>query len=387
MTPNPRVFAVAAAVPADAPALDDAAQAFSDWPDGRIDRYFEGAPPAVPWFAHQRLLAGRGHLLAGIGGSSKTRILYHLAMGGVLGQLPWSWEVSRSGSAALFLTEDVAAQVHRVLHQMGQHLSPQDRTRLVEYMRVFPLAGKRAILLELNGNALYETRVYDWLMRQIDALPKPVAFIGIDPALGVTEGDELSPAHQRRLGEMVDRIAIESRACTVLAAHATKALHLAEELGSHSARGSGAITDAVRGEFTVRNMTADEARRFGIDDRAERQLYLQLAATKGNELPPEAYAPVWLKRNADGGLQEVSMEQVERGTVGVREMQALEILKAHAAAGDVSMKFWRGQCAAAGLMPASASPSAQEKSMERIRDTLKAAGLVETTGRGLWKPT
>ncbi len=173
-------------------------------------------PPPVPWFCRERLLAGRGHLLVGTGGSSKTRIQYYLAAAAVLGNLPWAWDVSARGSAALFLTEDVGAQVHRVLHAFGSTLNPAERALLAERLRVFPLAGKRALLLELNGSALRETAVYAWLMERIDALPKPVAFIGIDPALGVTEGDEMNPAHQRRLGELVDRIGIETGACVVL---------------------------------------------------------------------------------------------------------------------------------------------------------------------------
>jgi RecA-family ATPase len=369
-------------------AHNDEAASFEGWPDGRIDSYFETEPPAVQWSFHQRLLAGRGHLLAGVGGSSKTRVLYHLGAASVLGHLPWEWQVLATGSAALFLTEDVAAQVHRVLHQMGEQLKPAERRLLTERMRVFPLAGRRAQLLELNGNALRETRVYDWFMRQLDALPQPVVFVGIDPALGVTEGDELSPAHQRRLGELVDRIGIQSGASTVLSAHASKGNHLAEELSSHSARGSGAITDAVRAEITLRNMTADEARRFGIEDRAERQHYVQLAATKGNELPPEAYVPVWLKRGRGGALEQVSLEQAERGTVGQRELQALELLKKTAPQGDTTMRFWRTDCIAAGLINTSASLSSQEKAMERIRDALRDARLVVPGSfRGSWKPT
>ena len=360
---------------------------FATWPDGRIESFFDSEPPPVNWFCDRRLLAGRGHLLAGVGGSSKTRIMYHLGVGSVVGGLPWSWDVSVTGSAALFLTEDVAGQVHRTMHQMGQLLEPSGRALLAQRLRVYPLAGKRAMLLELNGNALNLTHAYDWMMRQIDALPKPVAFIGIDPALGVTEGDELNPAHQRRLGELIDHIGIESGACAMLSAHAIKGIHQAEELNSHSSRGSGAITDAVRGEFVVRNMTADEARRFGVTDIAERKAYLQLAAVKGNELPPEAYAPVWLKRSASGGLQEVTLDQVEAGTVGKRELQALELLKATAPQGDTSMKFWREQCVAAGVIVKGGSTAAQEKAMERIRDTLKDAGLVvKGCYRGSWAP-
>jgi hypothetical protein len=360
---------------------------FASWPDGRINGLFETEPPPVEWFCENRLLAGRAHVLAGLGGSSKTRLLYQLAVGAVTGRVPWGWEVARSGSAALFLTEDVAAQVHRALHRMGERLNLVDRERLYASLRVYPLAGLPAHLLKLDGQSLYESDVYFWLMSQLGALPKPIAFIGIDPALGVTEGDELSPAHQRRLGELIDRIAIESGACVMLSAHAAKGTMNADEPMSHTARGSGALTDAVRAEFVVRNMTADEARRFGISDVEERRRYLQLAAVKGNELPPEAFAPLWLKRGGGGFMEEATLEVVQRGTVGERENKALAILAAQAAQGDSSMQFWRERCIDAGVISKTATAGAQKKAMERIRDVLLSAGLiVNGRFRGSWIP-
>jgi RecA-family ATPase len=73
--------------------------------------------------------------------------------------------------------------------------------------------------------------------------------VGFDPALGITEGDEMNQAHQRRLGELMDRIAIDSGACVMVTTHAARSMLHADELGSHSSRGGGAITDAVRGEY------------------------------------------------------------------------------------------------------------------------------------------
>jgi len=361
---------------------------FADWPDGRIDNYFEAEPPALQWFCEQRLLAGRGHALAGVGGSSKTRGLYHLAVGAVTGHLPWEWQVATTGSAALFLTEDVAAQVHRVLHAMGRHLNPNERAMLRERLRVFPLAGMRARLLELDGDALRLSDAYGWFMRQVAALSHPVAFIGIDPALGVSEGDELSQAHQRRLGELVDHIAIRTGACAMLSAHATKGSLNVEEVASHTSRGAGAITDALRGEYVLRNMTADEARRYGITDAVERKRHLQLIGTKGNELPPEAYVPLWLRRGELGMLgQVVLQESAAVAAVGPRELLALEVLEAASKDGDSTMKFWSAQCAAAGII-STHSEGAQEKAMQRLRDTLLKAGYVKPGHvRGTWVST
>lgn len=363
-----------------------AAQRFADWPDGRIGELMTTPPPPRAWFCRQRLLAGRGHLIVGVGGSSKTRVLYHLGAGAVLGSLPWSWEVETRGPAALFLAEDTATDVHQALHALAATLEPGQREALAEGLRIFPLAGRHPMLLELRGQALRLTRVYDWLMKALDKMPG-LAFVGLDPALGLSEGDEMSAAHARRFGEMIDRIGIETGACTIATAHAAKSIHGVEELGSHSARGSGAITDAVRGEYTLRTMTADEGRKFGITDIAERKGYVQLAATKGNHLPPEAFAPVWLQRGLGGSLSEATLHESEASAVGERELRAFAILAEHAPRGDLTPKFWREQCVLAGVIRASASPAAQEKQIQRIREALVGAGLVRP-GRaaGTWAP-
>lgn len=368
------------------PPADAQVDRFSKWPDGRIHGMFECKPQPKRWHCTNRLLAGRAHALAGVGGSSKTTMQYQVAVGSILGTLPWGWEVAARGSAGLFLTEDTIDDSHRMLHAIGGHLNEEQRKELTKQLRVYQLAGLPARLLALSGSSLLETGVYDWVMAQVDTMPKPVAYVGFDPALGLTEGDEMSPAHQRRLGELMDRIAIDSGACVVLTTHARKNLHQADELDSHASRGSGAITDALRAEYCLRTMTADEARKFGIDDKAQRQRYVQLAATKGNSLPPEAYAPIWLERGQAGLLSEVTLDQVERGSVGQRELQALEILRAANTTGETSMKFWREQCVAKGVI-AQGTTTGQEKALERIRDALADAGLVSKGKvRGLWIP-
>jgi hypothetical protein len=369
------------------PGPEDEPDPFASWPDGRIWGCFDCTPDPRRWFATDRLIAGRAHVLAGVGGSSKTRAMYAMAVAAVIGRLPWSWHIESTGSAALFLAEDTVHDMHSALHAIGSTCTEDERKALNAGLRVFSLAGKALRLLELrSGNTLAEGLAYHWLRARINLMPKPVTFIGIDPALAVTEGDELSPAHQRRLGELVDRIAIETGACLVLTTHARKSLGKDEELGSHSSRGSGAITDAARGEIVLRSMTADEARSFGIDDRVERARYVQLAITKGNSLPPEAFAPVWLRRGAEGMLSEVTLGQVERGSVGRRELQALDIMKQHAPHGDLTTRFWQGQCELAGLVSGS-SDAAKEKSMQRIRGALVDAGLVIQGRRtGLWVP-
>lgn len=360
----------------------------AEWPamSGSIAAYFETPPPPLHWFAHERLLANRAHLLTGVGGTSKTTVLYHLGIGTTIGRVPWSWDLARKGSALLVLAEDDAANVHRVIanHVAHGNLTAAERRDIVKQLQVFPMAGHSCRLLAAGPNGtLIETEQARGLFALAKKMPD-LAFIGLDPALALTEGDELNPAHQRRLGELVDRLAMECNACVVLASHAAKAVTTADEVGSHTSRGSGAITDAVRGEFVLRTMTASEARKFGITDLAERKAHVQLVMTKSNAAPPSAFVPVWLKRGPGGLLSAAHLEETEAGSIGARERRAAEILEALSRTSVPKMREWRDACITEGIVTGQ-TESAREKSMDRIRKVLQQAGLIQAAmTKGMW---
>lgn len=372
---------------ADALATDQA----QPWPTipGEVADYLTTPPPALQWFARDRLLADRAHLLTGIGGSSKTRLLYHLGIGAVTGRLPWDWTIARTGAAVLFLAEDSPGGVHRTLAAIVEHagLTAAELALLSERLRVYPLAGHDAKLLALiPGGGLVETSNARGLLETCKRIPGLV-FVGLDPALGLTDGDENNQSHQRRLGELADRIALELGVCVVMASHAAKALQSAEEVASHSSRGGGAITDAVRGEYVLRTMTAPEARRVGIEDIETRKAHVQLVATKGNDLPPEAYLPTWLIRGPGGVLSQVFLEEANASSnpIGKRELDALAILKDMTQTGAVRVGEWRQSCIKRGLI--SGSDAATEKHIHRIKHALLSAGLIEPgTGKGVFLP-
>jgi len=382
-----RALRAAAAAFAGAATAPDAAA--EDWPgNGSVSEYLTEPAPPVREFVRGRLLANRAHGLVGLGGSSKTRLLYHCGMAAAVGRFPWDWPVERIGTAALLLAEDACEGVHRTVAGMAEamRLSEEERALVGERLHVYPLAGRNSRLLASVAGDLVETGLVDALMRTLRELPPPLVFVGLDPALALTEGDELNQAHQRRLGELVDRIALELDACVLLAAHAGKSLQNSIEIGSHSARGAGALTDALRAEFVLRTMTADEARGFGIDSIEERKAHVQLIATKGNELPPAAFAPLWLRRASGGVLEAADLVERSAPTVGPREVRALEILRDLAAVSAPRLGVWREACSKAGVLTG-ANDRAREKSMDRMRDALLAAGLIEPgTSRGFYVP-
>lgn len=357
------------------------------WPvgDGGVGTLLNTPPTPRKWFVRERLIAGRAHLLTGIGGASKSTLLYHLAIGGVLGRLPWNWDIEGTGTGLLFLTEDVASDVHETLAAMTAGLSDIDRAKLSQKLRIWPLAGQDARLLSLDGQTIYINERGLALIETCKQF-QDVAFIGLDPALGLTEGDEMSQSHQRSLGQYADRLAIETGACVVLVSHATKASASAEELTSHQSRGGGGITDAVRGEFVLRTMTAKEAKTYGIDDLAERKRHVQLIATKGNRIPPEAFVPLWLRRGPGGTLSEVELTEKSSGSKATfSDMKVLDVLRDMCRTSTPMMAEWRDECAGRGLVQGKGE--AARKNMGRIRDRLLNDGLIEPAlRRGAYVP-
>lgn len=363
----------------------------TSWPKGSgdISAFLNTQPSEIQWFCQERLLADRAHLLTGIGGSSKTRLLYHLAIGAVIGRLPWNWDIRRTGNAILFLAEDSPGNVHRSLSAIKNYsdLSQTELDLVAKRLKIFPLAGQDTKLLRLvPGIGLTTTSHVDALIQICRELGN-VVFVGLDPAIALSEGDESNQSHQRRIGELADQIAIKLNACVVLTSHAAKILQSTDEVVSHSSRGGGAITDAVRAEYVLRGMTAPEAKRLGISDMESRKAHVQLVATKGNELPPNAYAPMWLIRGEEGVLCETafSTPDMPSGTLGKRELTALAIFKELNQNGTVTVARWARECVDRKLL--SGSAASVEKAIHRIKNALLSNGLIEPgSGRGIFTP-
>lgn len=273
------------------------AQAASIWDcPADIAAMLATKPEPMPWLVTQRIPFARGGGLAALGGTGKTTLLKALAVGCITGRLPMDgWEVERTGKVVLVLTEDTHAEFHEDLHRLCYGMTNRERELIAKNLIVYPLAGKDTRLLTKSPRGVVDkSPLYQSLIAKIQAIGG-VVLVGLDPALGLTEGDELNQADQRALGRAVDDLGVTVGATCILLAHSTKALSNANELGSHSSRGGGALTDALRFEITMRGMTAKEATDHGIEDLEERLHLVQVAITKGNRVPPAAKVPVWLR--------------------------------------------------------------------------------------------
>lgn len=361
-----------------------------DWGAGRL---LAAEPVPRRFLVKDRLLANRAHLITGIGGSSKTRFQYQMAIGSIIGRVSWGWTFERTGKAVLLLAEDTEEDAALTLHAVckSMKLDARERALVAANLYVITLAGQAAVLLErVEGTVIPNSRAHGFLA-WLKALGG-VVFVGIDPALAISNGNEGDPVHQRRLGEWIDQLAIAIECCAMLATHAAKAVQSAEALLSHTSRGGGAITDAVRAEFVLRTMTADEARKAGLLTEAERAKHVQLKATKGNAIPPEAFEPIWLQRDDTGTLQPAAIdltageEPAEQSPAAARETAAWEALWSLGEGRVVDRDDWQTALEAAGHIKAEGSQEARKKAMSRLIKLLADRNLIVSAGRGKYAP-
>jgi RecA-family ATPase len=357
--------------------------------DGPVDlpSLIDIEPAPISWFAKDRIIRGRGFVITGVGGSSKTRMLYHLGAGSILGRLPWGWTINQTGRSILVLTEDVVDDLHRTIHNLclSLELSYEEKQQVYHSIIPYPLAGEDIKLLaKTQTGTLHKSPLFHSLSKKVQDLGD-IAFIGLDPALSLTDGDELDQGNQRALGKMADDLAVQTGAACALVTHATKGSLAKDELTSHNSRGGGAITDAVRAEFVMRTMTSKEAIKAKFQDPEERFRHVQLVGTKGNYLPPDAYIPVWLRRDQYGMLHEAELSFDEE-QASSKDMEALDILKDIAKTTSPPIKDWRQACVDAGVITAK-TDGAQVKEIDRIKNKLKKLGYIKQGhGRGIWLP-
>lgn len=363
--------------------------AIEPWPSssGDVSRFLDSEPPPRKWFIHNRLLAGRAAVLAAIGGTGKTMLLYILGvLGAILGRLPWDWTVDTTGVALLFLTEDTADDVHHMLAALCADLSDEDKAKISANLRIFPLAGEEVRLLSADQGTLYENSRAMGLFA-LCASFKNVAFIGIDPALALSEGSELDQSHQRYLGQFVDKLAIQTGACVMLVTHATKASANADEVSSHASRGGGGITDAVRAEFLLRTMTSKEATAHGIQGN-DRKRYVQLVATKGNRVPFDAFAPLWLERGRHGLLYpaELALSEKTEATLTLKDRRILDTLIELCQVSTPTRMEWLVECKRRGLISGKTEDACISTMKRSITSLLDAGAIRNGAARGFYVP-
>lgn len=218
--------------------------------------------PAPPNGGDGLLPLGQVGMLSSAGGAGKTHTLVYLAVCIITGH-PWlghfdvDWG-ARKGRVFLGLAEENAAEVHRRLYTVAQHLqlTPSDRRLVAEQLVVMPLAGKPVALVRYadDGRTLVESAELAGLRRRLEAEPGDMGWslVGLDPMARWAGGTDVESdnAMATRFVQVLETLTSAPGRPTVLVAHHSSKATRTQ--GTADARGVTALTDGMRWQATLR---------------------------------------------------------------------------------------------------------------------------------------
>lgn len=260
------------------------------------------------------LLPGAVGMIVAPGGTGKSFFQIGLALSVCLGTqttpfLPPSWDMRntvRGRAVILAAEEDQYAleerltsfiEILRVEAKKGR-ISQEELEKIPDLLVSRPLKGIAPDILRANGHGGFDVDP-DWR----EGLQKEAAgsrILFLDPLRRFHSCDENDSAAMTRLVQMLEEVAHVSR-CSIVIVHHTSKASMWQGRGAEqqSARGSSALTDAVRWQVNLQTMTADEAKILGVEE-AERRLHLHAELSKINYGPPLPAA--WFYRTSHGVL-------------------------------------------------------------------------------------
>lgn len=259
-----------------------------------------GTFPPRDWVWSDIMLAGQARVLSAFGGAMKTTLSVQLGVHTALG-LPFAGREVKAGIAVVVLGEEDADERNRrvsaVVREM--RLTPDQVRTVCQRLMIFPLQGQDAKLVKRVGLHSVETTglgdsLIEFAKGRSEALGLPVRFIGLDHYMMLTDGDPSDATSASALTTEAARIALETRAATLVVCHMPKGAAGKEEHDQHSVFGSAFIVNNTRGALILAKMTAKEAKVYGIETD-QRGRYVQLTVQKANS-GPDGFRVSWFER-------------------------------------------------------------------------------------------
>jgi len=286
-------------------------------------------------------------LLAAPGGTGKTMFLLQLAFaiatgeslcGGLFDDVPPECARSKAPGKVVFLAAEESAHLlwHRV-HAVAQHIldielprqSQQERDALLGHLeqnlRLYPLLGRpRAVLLDSDHEP-------SDLFNELLEVSKDAKLVILDPLRQFHRGDENDSGNMTAVVQTLQVLAARTGAAVILAHHTNRASsNQGNGDAAGAARGSTALTDGVRWQVNLSNLTPELARDYKIPTGEEGR-YVRVNIAKANYLAP--YGTRVLQRGPRGTLSLVASPTVTRA---IAQKRAIPFAKGARHSGEVA---------------------------------------------------
>lgn len=312
--------------------------------------------PQRQWVFGRWLLNGTVAVVVAPGGMGKSTLISGMALSlasgrECLGKTVWG------GPKRVWVwnQEDDLDELSRSLQAsaMLHGLEPADISGKLFVDSAMDGAGLCTATEDRNGVHLVEP-VYNAIKEEL--LRRGIKVLIIDPFVSSHEVDENSNTKIDKIVKAWGRVAKAADCVIVLVHHTSKAG--SAEVNTNSARGASALTSAARSLLTLNRMTADDAKKYGIEED-QRWRYVVVSDDKHNRAPAEN--GTWFHLNSvelgNGSFEHpgdsvAALEQWSPPTAQMRQPTTWEIYEiqrlvdAKAYREDIQAKEWVGHAIA-----------------------------------------
>ena len=292
-----------------------------DVDEARVDRFLNYDPPPRRWLLEDCLPLGKVGLLVAPGGTGKSQLALQLAVavatGGTLAD--W-WQVGEKGRVLALFAEEDEEELHRRVWTIlrGLPSTPETYQREADLRRNLfirsMIASDNLMTKADSVGSVTRTDFAERLCVTVKELPD-LKLIIVDPASRSRGGNENFAEDATRFVEALELIAKTTGATVLVLHHANKASSKDSEQSQGAARGSSALTDGVRWQMNLANITDKQADDLGLAEDAKHE-YIAAKVTKSNYAA--AGGTVFLHRGVNGVLDYHEPQQAHRATQAER---------------------------------------------------------------------
>ena len=309
---------------------------------------------ATPWVAKGFGLRRSVTLIAATGGTGKTQFSLQCAVAFALGE-PFAGFMPMKRLRSVFITgEEDLEELQRRLAAVILARTAGDRAkarelneRLDGWLIIYEGGESDALVIKDEAGRISRTAFHAKLLA--DNLIEPADIFWCDPLIRLHSGlDENSSTDMQALHNAAHDIAKHGNCCVVLVHHTSKA-GSSSVSSSHSARGSSALTDAVRVSINMANMSEAEGKQFFPDDPEAYLDHVQIADPKQNyarKSKPKFFKkesvqlPVLLEDNSPDFRFNLAPAKLQVADADILEMPRLKEFLSQMQAGPAAEKFY-----------------------------------------------
>ena len=288
--------------------------------NGSVGRFLDTPPPPLDFIFEGSFLAGTTGMMVGPGAAGKTQMALLMLIAVATGRdiLPGVFTPTKAGKVIGVFCEDDERVLHHRCRSIIDHLFLHDtdaRNLLRENLTIITATGRDVRLIDQTSKNLGESLFFAEILGAIKQAGE-VRFIVLDPISRLHGGDENDNAAGTFLVSLVEQVAEESGAATLLLHHVSKragvgnaGFDLEAAMSQDAARGASGLTNGVRWQCNLFGLNESSAKKeLGVKQAGPGQ-FLAVKVTKKNYGPPE---PVhFLERGKAGILSPV--EPIQRG--------------------------------------------------------------------------